>query len=364
MIRPQARRVWLKLHRWMGLSLGVILLVAAITGTLLVIARPLDEAMHPELFNSSSTGRTALQPVVVRLRAKFGPRAAFNLRLPTQAGRSLQVLVSGPWEGTVYVDASTGMELGRRAAGQGYFNVLFDLHSTLLAGDRGRAVLATAALGYLFMLASGVVLWWPARWKHAFSVRTRSGAALALMDVHRVAGVALGALVMVSVASGAYMAWKPLASWVTYLSGRAPVAPAVLPNATISPVADMDGSVDRAVEHALGHWRDGTVTVVHIPPGATAPSRVRAKLPDDPHPVGMSTALLNQSNSTLRASKRWSELEMGNRAYSVVYPLHTGALYGTTTLVLTFAGGLALLGFGGTGLWLWYSRRARRASPT
>lgn len=83
-----------------------------------------------------------------------------------RAGESLHVAVSGPWRRTVYLDP-TGEELGRRAAPESFVNVVFELHSTLYAGDAGRGLLAAAALAYALMLASGTVLWWPARWRNA-----------------------------------------------------------------------------------------------------------------------------------------------------------------------------------------------------
>lgn len=100
--------------------------------------------------------------------------------------------------------------------------MLFELHSSLCAGDTARAVLALAALAYVAMLLSGLVLWWPRRRRQAFAVRTRSGTTVALLDLHRVAGAALRLLVLVSVVTGAYLAWRPIAGWVTTASGQSP----------------------------------------------------------------------------------------------------------------------------------------------
>lgn len=350
------RRVWRMLHRWLGLTFGCLLMVSALTGSLLVFARPLDVAMHPELFRSSSDLRAGLQPVVSRLRAQFDPDAAFDLRLPTGAKESLQVAVSGPWSGTVYVDAASGRELGRRAAGEGFFNVLFELHATLHAGDSGRAVLAFAAMAYCAMLLSGLVLWWPVRWTRAFSVRTRRGATAALMDLHRVAGAALGLLVLVAVASGAYMAWRPLAGWVTSIAGAAPPAPPMAPAPPDARAAT--ASIDVAVQRAGEHWPGAVVSTVHVPPRSVAAVRVRLRLPGDPHPIGMSMAWLDPLSGRVHAARHWTQLDAGTRAFSFVYPLHSGALAGFPTLLLTLAGGLALAALGVTGAWSWARRRS------
>lgn len=350
---------WRILHRWLGISFGCLLLSAGLTGSLLVVARPLDVALHPELFRSSGASRAALQPVVSRLRAEFGAAAAFNLRLPPRPLESLQVAVSGPWNGTVYLDAASGRELGRRASGQGFFNALFEFHSTLFAGDSGRTLLAGAALAYCAMLLSGLVLWWPSRWERAFAVRTRMGGTLALMDLHRAVGATLGLLVLVSVVSGAYMAWRPLSVWVTSIAGSA--SPPVPQTNAPQPGGLVTAAVDVAVQRVREHWPEGVVSVVHVPPGTLAATRVRLRLRDDPHPIGMSTVWLDPRSGSVSAARRWSELDAGNRAFRIMYPLHTGDLFGVATLLIAFVGGVALAGFGASGLWLWGMRqRAKR----
>lgn len=356
MLRHRLRRGWMVLHRWVGLTFGCLLIFAAVTGSLLVLASPLDAALHPELFRSSAVARAPLQSVVSQMRAEFGPEATFNIRLPVYAEGSLQVGVSGPWIGTVYVDAASAQELGRRAAREGFFNTLFELHSTLYAGDTGRATLACAALAYCALLLSGLVLWWPRRWAHALAVRTRLGSKVALRDLHRAAGAALGTLVLASVVTGAYMAWRPLASWVTFLSGaQISAPPSMKPAPESSPF--ITASVDAAVQRAQEHWPGGRASVVHVPPGSVAAARVRMRLAEDPHPIGMSTVWLDPVTGRVRQARRWSELEHGSRAFSIIYPLHSGSLFGMTTLVATFLAGVALAGFGCTGIWTWWHRR-------
>lgn len=355
MMRSRLRHCWLKLHRWVGLTFGCVLVLTAITGSLLVVARPLDAAMHPELFRSGGDPRGSLQPVVSRLRGAFGPEAAFNIRMPTRAGESLQVTVSGAWSGTVYLDGVSARELGRREIGQGFFNALFELHTNLYAGDCGRAILAWAALVYCVLLLSGLVLWWPVGWDCAFSVRARLGRAVALLDLHRVAGAALGLFVLISVVTGAYMAWRPLAEWVNYLSGGSS-ATMPTPKPRLAP-GTVPAGVDAAVQRAREHWPHAIVSIVHVPPRSLAAARIRLRLPDDPHPIGMSTVWPHPLSGGVLAARHWSELGAGSRAFSVIYPLHSGGLYGFPTLLATFMGGIALAGFGFSGIWLWWQRR-------
>lgn len=349
------RRTWLLAHRWLGLGLAAVLVLAGLTGSLLVLLEPLDESLNAQLLTVSEAGPVSLTPAVKALRAEFPAGTSFVLRPPRQAGESLQAIVRGPWAGTVFLHPSTGHELGRRGEGEGFFSFLFVLHSSLFAGDTGKAVLTLGALGYLLMLISGVVLWWPARWRAGLTVRAGAGLTRSIFDLHRAGGTLFGLVVGVSVATGAYMAWHPMAQWVSQAAGQAPLRPPAVP-----PTAAPAVPLDTAVARAQAVFPDGMVGYVQVPANDASPLRVRLKLPDDPHPNGLTSVWLHPRSGEVLAARRWSELDPGTRAYSFIYPLHIGTLGGTPVLMATLAAGVVLAGYGVSGVWLWWRRRRRR----
>jgi uncharacterized iron-regulated membrane protein len=359
-MRPAARRLWIQLHRWVALSLGWLLVLAALLGSLLTVARPLDHWLHAELFRQepgAATGAGSLAAVKTRLDAEFGASTAYTFRPPREPGDTLWVFVRGPWEGVVYFDAA-GRELGRRGETEGLCNLLFELHSSILLGDAGKATLAIAAGLYLLLLLSGVLLWWPRRWPPSLRVHWRAGTLRATMDLHNVTGAVLGLLIAVSVASGAYMAWPPLRAFVSTLGGQSPVAAPKLPKPQAGPAL---APLDDVVQRAQALFPEGMVGYVQVPAASHQPVRVRLKLPDDPHPNGLTSVWLHPVTTEVLKVARWSELDAGSKAVAVVYPLHTGALGGPLHEVLVGLTGLALSLLGTTGLVLWWKRRAVRA---
>jgi uncharacterized iron-regulated membrane protein len=350
------RTLWLKTHRWLALSLGLLLAFVALLGASLTVAKPLDRWANPELFRVASSGASAdalLDVVREAAVAELGSKAALTFRPPRAPDDSLWLIVRGPWNGTVYIDPASGRELGRRGEHEGVYNVLFELHSSLLLEETGKAILATAALAYLVLLVSGVVLWWPVRWHGAWRIELRRGATRSLYDLHRVAGSLLGLVIAVSVISGAYMAWRPLSGAVTAVAGGKPVQP---PKVATSSGTHLD--LDRSVRHAQALFPGSMVGYVSVPADAAKPIRVRLKLADDPHPNGLTSIWLHPSSGQVLAVHRFDALDPGARAYSVVYPLHIGDLGGPAHTVLNAMLGLALVGFAVTGTWLWWRRRA------
>lgn len=354
-MRASLRRLWLRLHRWVALSVGWLLVLAGLTGAMLIVAQPLDRVFHPELFVARAAGDTPLEPLRARVAAEFGAEASFTFRPPRQADETLQVLVRGPWSGILYLNPATGEEQGRRGETEGFLGTLFKLHSTLLIQDTGKIILAWVALTYLFLLVTGLVLWWPKHWPPSFRVALNRGLLRACFDLHRTGGALLGLVVAVSVATGAYMAWRPLGEVISTLAGQKAVKPPTLPKnaATTAPRPTLDTLVATARER----FDQAPVGYVQVPAKGNRPVRVRLLLADDPHPNGISSVWLDPRNGEVLAVHRWNQLDVGASAVAWIYPLHTGELGGPLHEALNFSVGLTLTLFGVTGVWLWWKRR-------
>jgi uncharacterized iron-regulated membrane protein len=351
------RRFWLRLHRWVALALALPLIVVALLGSSLVVLKPLDRWLNAELFSvpAGPAAPDLLERTRRQLLAEFGPGASLVLRPPRQAGESLRATVrGGRWEGFVYLDPRDARELGRRGEREGVFNFVFELHSSLLMNETGKPLLAVLALAYGVMLIGGLALWWPKSWKRAFAMTLDRGLLRGLFDLHRTGGAVLGLLIAVPVATGAYMAWKPLSQTLTSLSGRAPLAPPTV--GSLDP-AGLQAPLDILVAKASARFDSAPVGFVALPAGAAKPVRVRLMLADDPHPNGLTSVWLHPQTGAVLRADRWDELDPGARANSVIYPLHTGELGGIVLEAANALLGLVLVALGVTGLWLWWRRR-------
>jgi uncharacterized iron-regulated membrane protein len=352
------RRVWLKAHRWLALSVGWILALVGLTGAILVVAQPLDKWMHPELFKAQqvvSSPSISMQSVRDELTKKFGNQSAFTLRPPRDENETLQALVRGNWSGVVFLNPHTGEEQGRRKDGDGVVDFLFKLHSSLMLKEIGKAILAWIALAYLVLLISGFVLWWPKRWPPSLKIELRKGLLRGLFDMHRIGGAVLGLVIAVSVATGAYMAWRPIGQFITTIAGDKVVKPPKM--RAIATLATTPPTLDDMVARAQAQFPNEPIGYIQIPAKPHQPVRVRLRLHDDPHPNGRTAIYLHPQSGEILAVHRWDELDVGARINSVIYPLHTGELGGPLLEAVTFLSGLALGMLGITGIWLWWRRR-------
>lgn len=357
--RAGPRRWLLAVHRWLGLTLGLVLMSSGLSGALLVVAKPADRAWHATLHRAPGTvpQAHALDAAVLRLRAQF-PRHELVLRLPREAGESLQVHVRGAWHGEVFIDPASGAELGRRGEREGFFNLLFEWHSSLLSDETGKRILFTAALAGVAMSIAGVVLWWPrtaARWHDALRVRLGGNATRAVLDLHRAGGALVALLLLAAIVSGMYMAWRPISSGLNSLAGfSAPPLPAVVLASGVGPA-----SLSRLTEAANLALPGGRLSIVVLGAAADRPVRVRKQLPDEVHPNGLSSVWLHPQTAEVLAATHWRDGGPGLLGFEYLYPLHIGDLGGPAHRTATCVAGLALFLLGASGAWLWW-RRGRR----
>lgn len=227
------RPVLVVLHRWVGLVLAGFLLLAGLTGALLVWNQELDAALNPTLFKADPPTADArpLDPLVLRERvqAQYPDAWVHYVSLRHTPGETLGFYIEGavdPRTGVhaelpadqIFVHPYSGEILGGRRWGditQGLTNLMpfiYRLHYSLALGTIGTWTFGVIAL--LWALDCVVGAWltmpsrrnpdrvlhprgWGARWWPAWRVRWRASAAKVNFDLHRAGGLWPWALLFV-----------------------------------------------------------------------------------------------------------------------------------------------------------------------
>src|SRR5690606_14581657 len=92
-----------------------------------------------------------------------------------------------------YVDPYTGLVLGgREGPATEFFGTVMKVHRWLLIeGDVGKIIVGTSTIIFIFMLLSGIVLWWPIKlknWKQGFKVKMNGKWKRTNHDLHNTLG--------------------------------------------------------------------------------------------------------------------------------------------------------------------------------
>lgn len=166
--RSRIRRAVVWAHRWFGLTLGLLLVVVAVSGSLLLFQSHFFKWAHGDMLPNGlsrnvgsidkwvENGRAAV-PDLEGPRFIWAPHVAHNV---TDAG---MMIFPGHDTGltAVLVAPGTGKVLGVVSVDQSpaYAPLLF--HFNLRAGRFGELLVGVMALGALITLPVGLYLWWP-----------------------------------------------------------------------------------------------------------------------------------------------------------------------------------------------------------
>lgn len=214
--RKASLRGWLVIaHRLAGLTLAAFLMVAGLTGSLLVWNTELDTALNPNWLRTTSRNSSAQPMDALELRdvvqARHPQALAARVPLTQEPGHAMVFLLrplpgKAPLENDqVFVDPYTGQILGERRWGditQTWRNLmpfLYRLHYSLALGTVGTWLLGLASLLWMLDSVVGFALTlppsakstqrpWLGRWARAWKLEMHSRWR-ATFDLHRAGGL-------------------------------------------------------------------------------------------------------------------------------------------------------------------------------
>lgn len=365
-----ARRAARALHRWLGLTVGVLLVVAGLTGSALVFADEIDLALNPRLLRvvPRPGAPRSLQGALDAVARAYPAEAATRVRMPHDAAGTYEVWLGSAPSRYVYVDPYTSRVLGARRPTEFLTGWLFQLHAHALGGARGERAVGANGLALAALTLTGLVAWWPGRrrLRSAIVVRRGAGRARANYDLHRATGFYASALLLVAALTGASLVFHDTAERVAYaITGTRPSPRATRPShassvrATRGPRPSADALVALAVQRQPG----GAISYVYVPgPGDAATFRVRQRLPGELHPNGRSTVTLDAWTGRVLRVENGARAPRGGRLYAALYPIHTGAWGGSPSRWLAVAVGVMPTLLAATGTLVWWRRRRPRAA--
>ena len=357
-------RLWCsRVHLWVGLALGLVLVVVSVTGSALVFRHEIDRALNPALLRVEPSGERVPPGALVTGVEEATGGAVRLVRLPRAPDHAAEVWLADD-DRRVYADPYTGAVLGVRGGNEGAMNALFALHAELLGGEVGARVVGVVGLLTVLLAATGLVLWWPTpptvrRLRKALAVVWRRGPWRLNYDLHRAGGFwTAGFLVLVAATGSALVFYDAAGALLHGATGSAPPPPPPT-------VAADEGGADRAaLDGALDAARralpDGEPTFLALPQAEGAPLAVRLKTPSEWHPNGRSYVYLAPATGRVLRVDDARDAPAGARLLYAAYPLHVGAVGGGAVRALYVLLGLAPAALSATGVLIWYRRWRRR----
>ncbi len=163
--RPKLRSLFFHVHRWLGLTAGILLCIAGLTGSILVFWHDIDHLVIAQQWGSlTPTGApSAIAAIMDTVKAAYASRNLIlsSITMPGNAHQPYEVWFQDSAEHylQVFVNPYTGQILGDRQWETSWVSIIFELPYKLLAGETGRLLMGMVALLTLILSMTGIVLW-------------------------------------------------------------------------------------------------------------------------------------------------------------------------------------------------------------
>jgi uncharacterized iron-regulated membrane protein len=213
-----------KMHLWLGLSTGLVVVIVGLTGAIYCFA---PELQTLQSYRSVSTSDLPFLPpskmkaiAESRLPGKKIQRIYYD-----RADKAVMVLFSKKdgYNYSVFINPYTGEVLRVRNNNKDFLTVILQLHRTLLI-PYGHDIIRWSTVIFVLMLLSGIVLWWPKSRrtaKYGFRIKWQASPKRLNYDLHKVIGFYICWAAIFTALTGLMFAFEGFANFTYQLTGSA-----------------------------------------------------------------------------------------------------------------------------------------------
>ena len=364
-----------KLHLWLGLSSGLVILFLGLTGCLLAFQKEIESTQSYRYVEA----RQAAQLPPSRLKAIGAAQLpGKHLHAVLYEGRSKAAQVifyqfePVEYYYIVYLDPYTGEVLKVKDMGTDFFRVVTMGHYYLwLPPEIGQPIVASATLIFVVLMISGLVLWWPrnrAARKQRFTIKWNARWRRKNYDLHNVLGFYMTWVALILAFTGLIWGFQWFARSVHQAAGGTTSLVYGEPLSDTTKVRTaQQPPIDAIWEKMKREHPDAEIIEVHDAAYPAAPIAANAN-PDAATYWKTDYRYFDQYTlEELPATSifgRFGEAVAADKLIRMNYDLHTGAIWGLPGKILMFFASLVAASLPVTGFLIWRGRRKKKKAAS
>ena len=372
---PTARKTWLTIHLWLGLTVGAVLGFIGLTGSVLVFndsllrielgfdpfAAPIPPGLRPPVDEWLANAHRTYQGLNPITYVGLGHRGEVKMLAAAGGGKNL----------TIIVNPATGLPLGKFVWQDTWSAFVYGVHGALTTSVSwrgfGRYVVGWIGLVMIISMATGLYLWWPRnrKWSIAFKVKRGTRGRRRLLDLHNIFSVYLFVPLFILAFTGVHFVRS---DWidpvVSLMSVPRTFDPAAFAQKSRPGSCEPKTTPTQAVAVAQARFPSAKFAGIAIP---TTPATPYTVLLAQPNNIGFSgqTQVLVEQECPIILSAIDGEIRVAAETFqAVIHPLHHDLMLGWLGRAMVFVAGLLLPAAFVTGVLLWLDKRRNRRSAS
>ena len=370
-------RRWVRIaHLWVGVGLGLWIVILGLTGSALVYQHSLRRAFEHERRIRPGLPALSIEELLNRVHRQRPDLVILDIDGMEYQDSAWELMVR-PSEGTkekhsrwLLVDPGTGEVRGMQTSVSTLMGFLAQLHYNLLSGEIGLTINAFAGGLTIFFAVTGLILWWRgrAKWKNGLRIKLRGiSSRVRNYSLHSAFGFYSSIFLATAGLSGIYFAApRPFLSAAAMLEGTSlskmhdflnPPESATAPGGT-------DAAADWVVAEARAQFPASRLSEIEIPIQPTDAWQFHFFSHGGFDLGDAELVSVDRRSGTILASHSSAELPVAVRAVIMLRPLHYGTFGGNFTKILWVIFGLTPTFLFVTGILVWRQRVSALTTPT
>ncbi|WP_312075004.1 PepSY-associated TM helix domain-containing protein [Chryseobacterium sp.] len=393
--KPSAFKKWTsKLHLWFGLSIGLIIFIVSITGTLFVFKDEVENFTRKEVIyhNEQNIAQKKVLPIRVlekmvdeQVKEKYkihwvnvpiDKKMSYQFWWYEHNTKAWQYFDEFPIYKSAYVNPYTGKVLKVYDEKLGFFQIVKSIHwSFLLKQDWGKYVVGIPVIIFVIMLISGIILWWPKnkaarkqrfsfKWKNVKNWKRKN------YDLHNVLGFYASIFALIFSITGLFYAFFVVQAFIYFaFSGGETKYPDFSHITTKAPIEMRNEStLDKIIATTQAKYPESYGFSIDLG---------HPHLDDHEHPNFSvfvkhlsysyhknSSLIFDENSGELLHTYNHEDKNFGEKTVAANYDIHVGSIMGLPTKIIAFIVSLICASLPVTGFLIWWGRRKKKTIKT
>ena len=384
------RKIFRNIHLWLSVPFGILITLICFSGAALVFEKEVMELCHRELYfvKKVEAAPLPMEQLMTKVAATLPDSVSVTgVNISSDPERAYQVTLSKPRRASMYVDQYTGEITGKYERAP-FFNFMFRMHRWLLDSMKqdggifwGKMIVGTSTLMFVFVLISGVVVWWPRTrkaLKNSLKIVANKGWRRFWYDLHVAGG--MYALVFLLAMALKGLTWS--FQWYRtgfYKTFGVEVQPSMGHGNAAANATAKGGKRDGKPEGREGrgahryspytNWQQVYEQLAEANPDykqiSVSDGSASVAVPRFGNQRGTDRYKFNPRNGEITETTLYKDLDNSGKIRGWIYSVHVGSWGGMLTRILTFVAALIGASLPLTGYYLWIRKKIKRrpASP-
>lgn len=352
-------------HLWGGLTLGLLLSVSGLSGTLLMYKDQILALQYPHLsppLSAEAPDDSRIATTLEKVIENYADNELVMVHLPGGSNHYFKVWLKHLDDYQLdYVEANTGKKLISRNPDNDFILWLYNLHAELLSGEKGELFLGLMSFLFVTLIITGYIIWWPGIRRFARSLKLPKRLQLTplLLWFHRMLGVILAPFLLITIITAIGLVfYKPTQSILISILNE--TRSSVPPSSVFCPNTHNQYSIEEQLAVVRQTLPDARLIRFHPVNGPHKPVRYRMKFEQEWHQNGRSYVYLNPCTNQVVYSIDDRTSLKGIQISNMLFPIHSVYVGGSVYHGVMTVAGLSPLFLLISGLLTWRIKKKKR----